>query len=179
VFVTIHGNGSFSLGPNSRIWRGPRSYPITPEQAEEVIEYLRANTNASSWIEVTEYDPNLEPDEPLTGTLRPEDLAWNKPADVEPEPKSAPIIDPAGLPLDFACPHCPRAMPSEDSLARHVEFEHSNIHEENLAALQAAAQAERERQHEVTNLQDYREQRKDANLAPWDRELADPDRRGP
>lgn len=115
-------------------------------------------------------EPDLmEPDD--TGTLRPEDIRSGTRkvgvhlALVEGEPEPEPVVDPQGLPLDYPCPSCERAFPSDGSRVRHIEFDHTRRHEvlqrRELRAVEQAAEekaiADRLREHE-------------GKLPPWERE---------
>lgn len=126
MWIVVYGQGSFSLGPNSKIWRGPRAYEITDEQAAECLAWKDDHPGATHFT-ISAEEPYFEPPEPLTGTLRPEDLYWNRrTADDDAADPVEPEYTPA--PDEYHCAECDLIFPTEPGLERHVMVNHSDTH---------------------------------------------------
>jgi hypothetical protein len=114
--------------------------------------------------------------------LRPEDLAWNPP---EPEPVAPESTLPLP-PVEYAnpCPHrgsvchttgitCERSFPTQASLARHIEFDHPTIHEDELDRLRREAREAQEAREADECVRAYEPEphTDEKPLPPWEREV--------
>jgi hypothetical protein len=174
LYLTVHGSGSYSV-PGGPIWRGPAVYELDPELALRVLDAL-ADFDPGH-VEVTEFDPRPPVGvEQGTGTLRPEDLAWNRrePEPVAPEPAAVEDEDDPEAAWEYPCDLCPRRFPSAASLDRHAEFEHPDAHGERMDGLRAAAVEEAREKAERDRLRAFEpdEEAGEQPLPAWLREAA-------
>jgi hypothetical protein len=151
-YLTVLGEGSFSLGKDSPTWRGPATFSITPEQAEACLAYKDANLDSNLFV-VSAMPPNLGPSGKPDWMLRPEDLSWHsEPEPGEPLSEVKPATEPdAGIPDDFttdafSCPQCGKPFTSVAGLRQHVALNHFRVFEQvedDLRAQIAARKAAR------------------------------------
>lgn len=119
-----------------------------------------------------EDEPELaEPDE--TGILTPDNIRSGTRTGVhlqviEGEGPPEPVVDPEGLPLDFPCLSCERAFPSEGSLERHVEYDHTRRHEVTQRRAQRQAEAAKAEKDELRRLEQH-----EGKLPAWEREAVE------
>jgi hypothetical protein len=136
-YLTVLGEGSFSLGKDCPTWRGPATFSITPEQAEACLACKDANPDSNLFV-VSATPPNLGPSGKPDWMLRPEDLSWRSETEAEhefpDEPESAIERDaaiPDDLPPgDFACPQCGKTFTWVVGLRQHTALNHFRVFEQ-------------------------------------------------